>query len=257
MQAIESGKRLRFQTNRTLKNSLRQPLLTRNRILALTVGVFVASSVNADVIRFGNDAGSIARQDSRAKTVFRYDARGKLIVPPKPEPVEADADSMNLLSASSSGRADLVPRAVRLGEYSGPLPSILATAARYQHHPAISAAGLTPQEWTALFQAMVWQESRNNASAVSHKGAIGLAQLMPGTAAMLGVNPRDPMQNLDGGARYLLTQLQEFRSPRLALAAYNAGPGAVRKHGGVPPYRETRDYVVRILSHHQRLMAQN
>ena len=80
--------------------------------------------------------------------------------------------------------------------------------------------------------------------------------MMPGTAKILGVNPHDPIQNLDGGARYLLTQMQRFGSPTLALAAYNAGPGAVQKHGGVPPYRETRNYVLRIMAERDRLMAQ-
>ena len=66
---------------------------------------------------------------------------------------------------------------------------------------------------------------------------------MPGTAQYLRLNPRDPAQNLEGGARYLREQYDTFGSWRLALAAYNAGPGAVQKHGGVPPYRETRNYV--------------
>ena len=76
---------------------------------------------------------------------------------------------------------------------------------------------------------------------------MGLAQLMPETARRLGVNPDDPGQNLEGGARYLSMQYRRFGSWRLALAAYNAGPGAVERHGGVPPYRETRDYVRVIL----------
>ncbi|MGI9390519.1 MAG: lytic transglycosylase domain-containing protein [Boseongicola sp.] len=98
-----------------------------------------------------------------------------------------------------------------------------------------------------LFLRLVQQESGWNPSARSHKGAIGLAQLMPATARALRVDPRDPEQNLDGGARYLATQYRRFRSWRLALAAYNAGPEAVTKYGGVPPYKETQGYVRKIL----------
>ncbi|SHF18930.1 Transglycosylase SLT domain-containing protein [Litoreibacter ascidiaceicola] len=100
---------------------------------------------------------------------------------------------------------------------------------------------------TDLFLRLVQQESGWKPHAVSHAGAIGLAQLMPGTARKLRVNPRDPKQNLEGGARYLKQMYRKFGSWRLALAAYNAGPGAVEKHGGVPPYRETRNYVRVIL----------
>lgn len=95
----------------------------------------------------------------------------------------------------------------------------------------------------SLFLRLVQQESGWKATAKSHKGAIGLAQLMPATARSLGVNPHDPYQNLDGGARYLKKQYRKFKSWRLALAAYNAGPHAVEKYGGVPPYKETRNYV--------------
>ncbi len=100
-----------------------------------------------------------------------------------------------------------------------------------------------------LFLRLVQQESNWKPRARSHKGAIGLAQLMPFTAKALGVNPHDPAQNLEGGARYLKEQYRTFRSWRLALAAYNAGPGAVEKYGGVPPFRETRNYVKKIWGH--------
>jgi soluble lytic murein transglycosylase-like protein len=98
-----------------------------------------------------------------------------------------------------------------------------------------------------LFLRLVQQESGWNPGAVSHKGATGLAQLMPGTAAKLGVDIDDPAQNLDGGARYLRMMYDKFGSWKLALAAYNAGPGAVEEHDGIPPYAETESYVKAIL----------
>lgn len=104
--------------------------------------------------------------------------------------------------------------------------------------------GLAP----GLLEAVAWQESRGQMSAVSRKGALGVMQLMPSTAAELGVNPGDLADNIRGGALYLRRQLDRFGSVPLALAAYNAGPGAVMRYGGIPPYRETRDYVTRIMS---------
>lgn len=94
-----------------------------------------------------------------------------------------------------------------------------------------------------LFLRLVQQESGWNANARSNKGAMGLAQLMPATAQALGVDANVPSENLEGGARYLRTQYDKFGNWRLALAAYNAGPGAVERHGGVPPYAETINYV--------------
>jgi soluble lytic murein transglycosylase-like protein len=98
-----------------------------------------------------------------------------------------------------------------------------------------------------LFLRLVTQESGWNPRARSPKGAMGLAQLMPQTARVLRVDPSDPHQNLEGGARYLALQYRSFGSWRLALAAYNAGPEAVQRHNGVPPYRETQGYVRAIM----------
>lgn len=113
---------------------------------------------------------------------------------------------------------------------------VAAVAARYDISPA-------------LLEAVVWQESRWRPNAISSAGARGLAQLMPGTARQLGVNPDDPRANLDGGARYLKTQLDAFGGDIVkALAAYNAGPGRVQRAGGVPKIRETQQYVAAILN---------
>ena len=123
---------------------------------------------------------------------------------------------------------------------------IIATAHRYEAHPGVVKVGLTPTTWRILFQSLVKQESAFNNAAISPVGALGFCQLMPGTAADLGVDPSDPLQNLDGGARYLATQLNAFGRIDFALAAYNAGPGNVQKYGGIPPFEETQNYVRRI-----------
>lgn len=120
------------------------------------------------------------------------------------------------------------------GRYNGPYLDMARSAARKYGVPE------------DLFLRLIQQESGWNSRAKSHKGALGLAQLMPATARRLHVNPRIPRENLDGGARYLRQQYDRFRSWRLALAAYNAGPQAVEKYGGVPPYRETKNYVRKI-----------
>lgn len=142
-----------------------------------------------------------------------------------------------------------------------PRPEILAaiddTALRYASHQGLRAAGLTVTEWRLLFRSNIEIESAYNPNALSRVGAIGLGQLMPGTAADLGVDPHDWRANLDGSARYLAAQLETFRDARFALAAYNAGPDAVRQHGGIPPYRETENHVQRVLAVFNRLEGEN
>ena len=134
---------------------------------------------------------------------------------------------------------------------------------------ALACGEISPQAWTMtqaaaatyglepeLLAALVWQESRYCAAAVSPKGAVGLGQLMPGTASELGVDARDPAANLDGAARYLVTQWDRFGRWDMALAAYNAGPEAVAKWGDIPPFEETQKFVPAVLAHYRRFKAQ-
>jgi soluble lytic murein transglycosylase-like protein len=144
------------------------------------------------------------------------------------------SDSVRLTPKGRKGPAvDAVPRFS--GSYKGQYLEVAKLAARKHGVPE------------DLFLRLVQQESGWNPGAVSNKGATGLAQLMPGTANKLGVDIDDPAQNLDGGARYLRQMYDKFGTWRLALAAYNAGPGAVEQHDGIPPYAETKNYVSAIL----------
>jgi soluble lytic murein transglycosylase-like protein len=117
-------------------------------------------------------------------------------------------------------------------------------AAPYAEH--FRAAGTRHGVAPELLAAVAWTESGFQPEAVSPAGAMGLMQLMPGTAAALGVDPMDPAQAIDGAARYLRQALDQFGD--VALAAYNAGPGAVQQYGGIPPFPETQAYVQKVLA---------
>ena len=190
-------------------------------IAVLICGLGMGGPVYADIFSSKSRSKLFASQkkllDNRASKQYHSSAR---LQPPKVvTPTKWD-------DAASSEKI----RKYR-GRYKGPFLAMARSAA--------DKHGI-PQD---LFLRLVYQESRFNPNAISHAGAIGLAQLMPGTAADLRVDPTNPAQNLEGGARYLRQQYEEFGTWRLALAAYNAGPGAVKKHGGIPPFRETRNYV--------------
>lgn len=213
------------------------------------------AAARAEVIRW-NEAGQGDRVDLAPATfaalpaeasVLRYDAKGQLI---RPIAVKADQSDENPSSQAPvmSTKSVAAPQSV--------LPAIRLVAARYQDHPALRRLQLTPRQWSAFFQAMIKVESNYSQRAVSRAGARGLAQLMPATAQYLRVDPGDPLQNLDGGARYLLEQIGSFESLTLALAAYNAGPDAVRKYGGVPPYTETRTHIVKVMAAYDRILAE-
>ncbi|SDQ20027.1 lytic transglycosylase domain-containing protein [Quadrisphaera sp. DSM 44207] len=146
-------------------------------------------------------------------------------------------------AAAASGTASWArPAALRTAGASGasgvdgasPYASLFAAATERYHLPA------------GLLGAVAQVESGGRADAVSPAGAQGLMQIMPGTASELGVDPMVPAQAVDGAARLLARHLDSFGSVPLALAAYNAGPGAVRRHDGVPPYAETQAYVRKV-----------
>ncbi|WP_246849398.1 lytic transglycosylase domain-containing protein [Rubellimicrobium arenae] len=179
----------------------------------------MAQSAAADTISTMNRPGLFASQlsvlDGRAAQQYNNSTR---LQPPRVELPELPVASYN-------------------GRYDGPLIEVAREAARRHNVPE------------DLYLRLVQQESGWYQGAVSPKGAIGLAQLMPDTARLLGVDPTDPSQNLEGGARYLRRQYERFGTWDLALAAYNAGPEAVQQYGGVPPYAETQGYVKAIWGH--------
>lgn len=207
-------------------------------------------AARAEVIRWNEPEaqGEATELASLDTAVLRYDGHGKLIVPVRHEPdEEAWEGEGEIAEVSYSTKGGAAPAEV--------LPSIRLIATRYQDDPALDAVDLSPAEWAAFFQAMIKVESNYTQGAVSHAGALGLAQLMPDTADYLRVDPADPIENLDGGARYLLEQMAEFGSLEFALAAYNAGPEAVRKYGGIPPYDETQSHIGRVMAVYDRILA--
>ena len=192
-------------------------------VLSAIFVYFFPLSATADLFSYGkeNKRAQTTTLDTRARVQFR--ASDKL-------------QPTSLLEKTDTE----IPRYA--GKYQGPFLNIAREIATRYGIPS------------DLFLRLIQQESNWNQNAISHKGAIGLAQLMPETAEYLAVNARDPYQNLEGGARYLAEQYREFDSWRLALAAYNAGPKAVEKYNGIPPYRETQHYVKTILGSDHKLL---
>lgn len=205
------------------------------RIITVAAALALAGEARADVMELGTDgarwvAGPLAGQPLAPDMAHNAAAQSDLAeIPVLPDHAIADP----------ARHAAGIPL-----RYSAKIAEL---AARFDLSPS-------------LLEALVWQESRWNENAVSPVGAQGLAQLMPGTARYLGVNSRDPFQNLEGGARYLREQLDRFGGDlEKALAAYNAGPGRVERAGGIPNIRETKQYVAAIigrLANHSRPAGQ-
>ena len=208
-------------------------MIAAMRPLLLVSTAFVATGASAQVIEYEPD-GSVFLNGARAEIV------NGVVRPIKMREYTLD-EKPEAPKAKPQEKIEIAGKAPRPRKSSGGwsqeriVKEIHAAAERHD----------IPAE---LFMALVWQESRYRADALSPKGAYGFAQLMPGTAKDLGVNPKNPAENLDGGARYLAAQYREFGTWKLALAAYNAGPHRVVEYGGVPPFTETRNYVRIILS---------
>ncbi|MFO1371848.1 MAG: lytic transglycosylase domain-containing protein [Candidatus Competibacteraceae bacterium] len=219
------------------------------RLLAslIPAALLLAIPAHADIYAFTDEHGvrhlSNVPSDPRYKLVMRTPAYSRAAAQPSNSfaPLNLYGPGTTLLRqrnyyAGSMGRIGRIPR-VNDSNRQRFTADINRIAAQYRLEPA-------------LMHAVISAESAYNPWAISNKGAMGLMQLMPGTAERFGVNnPYDPIANMHGGARYLRWLLDQFNDPRLAVAAYNAGEGAVQKYGNqVPPYQETQTYVGRVLN---------
>ncbi len=185
-----------------------------------------------DVLAFGEPVNHVALYVGNGQMLHAPRTGEVIKIEPIDRPIASIRRIVNDGFASSIG-----------GGISAATPS--ATEAQYQpfFQQAGQANGIDPD----LLAAVAAVESNFNPTAISPAGAQGLMQFMPGTAAELGVDPFDPASAASGAARYLRTNFDRFGSVELALAAYNAGPGAVQKHNGIPPYPETQNYVRKVM----------
>ena len=188
-------------------------------LLTLAIGAVLPRSSAADIYKYIDSEGLVHLSDRRINSNYKLLVR----------------------SAAKSPRINLGAFPANRSKFT---PLIEEHAKRYRLD-------------ADLVHAVVMMESAYDPRAISSKGAVGLMQLMPGTATRYGVRDREnPSQNLNGGVRYLRDLLLQFRSVSLALAAYNAGEGAVLRYGRqIPPYPETQKYVLKVLSHYKELKA--
>jgi soluble lytic murein transglycosylase-like protein len=206
---------------------------------------FAVAPPRASATAASNTAFSSVLASTKAATTVGADA--------------ADASTTDVSGALSRALASIGGGASSATTQTGVLEAIARRAYGTEATPSIpdsyeryrdEIAQVATEEGVpaSLLGALVWSESGFDPTAVSPAGARGLAQLMPSTAEGLGVDIDDPADNLRGGARYLRSMLDRFGRADLALAAYNAGPNAVARAGGIPPYKETQTYVTRVLT---------
>ncbi|HVA95187.1 MAG TPA: lytic transglycosylase domain-containing protein, partial [Candidatus Dormibacteraeota bacterium] len=189
---------------------------------------------------------------AHAQIVSYVDSNGiRVYINANPAPVVRRTRTSLLKGLSSTRSASLK---TQVQPATGPAVPVATQATREKIEQMIRQVSARYRVDPALVRAVIQTESNWNSKAVSSKGALGLMQLVPGTAQQLGVhNAFDPRQNIDGGVRYLHTLLERYNGDLdMALAAYNAGPGAVDRAGGIPQYRETRNYVQKVTDSYYR-----
>jgi cell wall-associated NlpC family hydrolase len=184
-----------------------------------------------------------------------YAGDGQWVVAPKTGDVVkmqkvdlSKATTIRRILPDDAAAPALATAAVAAPAVAGPAPTAATSRGEAAFTPLFQSAGQRHGVSPALLTAVARAESAFNPAARSPAGAQGLMQFMPATAADLGIDPWKPEEAVDGAARLLKSHLARFGSTELALAAYNAGPGAVTKHGGIPPYKETQNYVRKIMS---------
>lgn len=197
----------------------------------LHAGLWAAAAVCALLLASAADAQIFVYKDEFGRSHFTDNPQGEGYTRYRPK--------RSFALRGDGSRASVQPRTTRA------------------YDPAIARASKQHGVSPALVKAVIAAESGFDPEAISQKGAQGLMQLMPTTAERLGVDDAlDPWQNIDGGTRYLSQMIERFPGElNLALAAYNAGPEAVKRHQGVPPYEETRTYVKRVLRYYEKYHA--